>query len=315
MATEFTIAINPNGENLENELKALKISALYADKINIISPTLDIYSTLNTKSKNKKNIEIEIISKLLKSLPICEFASKEELSDEKSQLLELEFATKSAGYKSSSLVERMKIQNVLKESQKGSIEDLDKIFGEENIQEIFSLGKNLNVENFKNIITNISKYYEEYLDKIEKLSKKTNLLLDIKLENTLVELPIFLDKSIEEIFDIKNAVRDELTNFNKALDKFEKAVEKSKEEIDIVELFKEIVESDYKILVDKLNNIESTNKKITLNYIKKEDLFIELEKNLVKNSMKNSANITDEIEDEKYTLAKDLDKDIFYYGI
>ena len=131
MAVEFMVAVKPNAKNLDAELQALKAAVLYADKVSVLSPSFDVYHTLTLKSKNKKNIEIDIINRLLKAVPVCEFVSKDDLTEEHGQLLELQRVSKTPQYRNSSLVERLKIQAILKESQKGTIEDLEDIFGKE----------------------------------------------------------------------------------------------------------------------------------------------------------------------------------------
>ena len=305
MALEFTIATKSLTDNLDNELDTLKMAALYADKITILSPGLDVIETLNSKNKNKKSIELEIINKLIKSIPVCEYVSKEELKEEKDQLIQLEQVVKSGGYRNSSLVERMKIQNVLKESQKGSVEDLQDIFGEEVISEIRKLGKALNVESFKNRITKKGDYINEYLEKVEKSLSKTMLLYSFDGEDAIIELPAVSDLTMGEILKIKDNMESDIDNFNKALMQFKKELNS---ESDINEVYNNVLKESYENLMNKFkeNNIES-ERKIKLYAIKRESLLRNIEKNVDENIAILGNDGTSAVNESLFENKEDLD--------
>lgn len=321
----FTLAVNPNTENLDEEIKFLNLAAFYADKISVLSPNIDTYDFLNRKSKNKKNIEMELINKLLKSLPICEFVSKDDLSEERDQLLQLESVVKSGGYKNSSLIERMKIQSILKESEKATIEDLRELYGEDNIDIIEALQKEkiLYIEHFKSSIENVLEYSKEFFEKLDKLYKKEIPLLDNKttenFENNrknIIELPDFSDKSFNEILDLRKDLKDELDNFRKSLSKLNKEIEnyeRKEEDYNIDDLVGDILEDNYNILIKKLEEkgIEN-NKKLSLNIASKGEIFNGLY-NLVPNIISSSASFNEDLKNiEKYNL-KDEKNSILYF--
>lgn len=261
MALEFVLSIKPNGENLDEEIKFIKSAILYADKINVISPSIDIYTLLSEKSKNKKNIEMDIISKLTKSIPICQFASKEDLSDQRGQLAELETVVKSGGYKNSRLIEKMRIQNILRESQEATVDDLNEIYGKENTEFINFLVKNklIVIDHFKNSIENINDYYSEFLEKTEKAYKKSIPVLSEEIENSKkidLKLPVF-NINEEDLLSLKGEIKEELNAFKLSLNKFKKEIEKAErknEDFDLNALYKEVLEESYKELLNTLSS-------------------------------------------------------------
>lgn len=321
----FTLGVNPNTENLDEEVRFLSLAAFYSDKVSIISPNLDTYNFLNNKSKNKKNIEIELINKLIQSLPICEFISKDDLKEEREQLAQLESVVKSPGYKSSSLIERMKIQNILKESEKATTEDLRDLFGEENIKNIEVLIKDkiLNIEHFKENISNIVDYSREFFEKFDKLSKKELPLLDKKttdiFESTkkdIVLFPDMKDLSLEEILNLKKDLREELSNFKKSLSKLNKEIEnfeRKDENYNLDNLVKEILEEDYNTLIKKLEEKGiKNNEKLSLNIASKDEVFKGLS-NLIPSIISSSIPFNEDIKNiEEYNL-KDKKSSILYF--
>lgn len=306
MAIEFVVAVKPNGENLDNEIDFIKSVALYADKINVISPSLNAYELLSEKAKNKKNIEMDIISKLLKSLPICAFASKEDLSDQKNQLLELESVVKSGGYKSSRLIEKMRIQNILKESQVATVEDLDDIYGIEKVSYINELFKNkmLLTENYKNTIIDVNDFYNEYIDMINKSLDKSFVVVDEdRGENLDINLPVY-DLEVSDLIEFKKSIKKDLNDFKLALNKYNKEIiklEKKNENVNYKELFDEIVRSFADNLVNVISESEFIKDKeiignISFN-IEKRNSFNNSLDDFVKKSMTNSALVGDKIDE------------------
>lgn len=306
MAVELTMAIKPNAVNLDNELEALKAAILYADKISVLSPSMDVYSVLNVKSKNKKNIEIDIINKLLKAVPICEFVSKDDLTEEHGQLLELQRVSKTAGYRSSSLVERLKIQSILKESQKGTIDDLVEIFGMEKMEEFNKLD-NVKVETFKNIISDSKDFYNEYMEKLEKDIDKNILMLDEIMGEEYLELPVFTEMNFEEILKLRNEILDEIREFTKSVDNLKKEMDnraRKKSEYDFKELYEEILKPAYDKLIEKLNEKSlKSDKKLIMTISSKENIINKFNDGLMKEIIDKSAKV-EETEYDRYEAVR-----------
>lgn len=311
MAVEFMVAVKPNAKNLDAELEALKAAVLYADKVSVLSPSFDVYHTLTLKSKNKKNIEIDIINRLLKAVPVCEFVSEDDLTEEHGQLLELQRVSKTPQYRNSSLVERLKIQAILKESQKGTIEDLEDIFGKEKMDEFESIDK-VRVEPFKTVVSEAKDFYNEYMEKLDKNINKNIMLLDEKVGEECFSLPIFPEMSFKEILDLREELLEEIRDFNKDIDELKKEMEnnaRKKIEYDFKELAEKHLKEDYDILVKALEekNLKS-DKNIVMVESTKEDIINLFNEGLMKEIIEKSTAVEENTEYDKYELKKGNEK-------
>lgn len=238
-----TVGVSPNDTNLTNELKYIKSSILFADKVNVISPLADMYLQMTDSSLYNSPIKAIKLIKMVSDY--CYGENDSSMQYRLKELKKLENILLSRQYKMTPKNYKNEVKEFLFTFVSEISEVLCKTIGHDDCNELNRLVKlNLiSVDEFKNQISAAQKCGEEFFDKLSKslnnnsypvFDEASNKLMrlavkegiiDLKSSNTIMyknasfsnllmyNLPSFDMMSVDEIVDIKKELNNSVIRF------------------------------------------------------------------------------------------------------
>lgn len=248
-----SVAICPDGANLKNEIRHIKSTLLYADKVNIISPVAFIYSQL-TQYKNNKNLKNAIKLGLM-AIKYCKGVAEKDFIDEINNM----FIFLQDNYKRLSnlkVAARYKFEKDMDLFLKDITNTTISLMGESDCDELDNLIKsgNVNIEKFNYSIDQSEEFINEFIEKLCISMDSTFPLFDtqsndimkdilntrvvnfndsnkLKFKNTaftnelMTGLPSFELLSVNEILDIKKELNNPLIRFRSKMLEYSKDIQ------------------------------------------------------------------------------------------
>ncbi len=239
----FTIGIAPNMTNLENEMRYIKSTLLYADTITLISPIAHTYFQL-TDEADRKN-EKTYINLLLKTLPFCE--SDPYFNKEARPFIEkFSIIVNDKKYKSAPFIYRAKTKKAMSKFGEGITQSLKNMFGQDDCANLTKLIKRgqLKIYDFKNTLDDADNFSIEFFNTLKQaitdqatfplLDEQSNNLIALAIKDNimtltdnnvlnakhsamtnklLLSLPSFEFATIDEILDIRKELEEPLIRF------------------------------------------------------------------------------------------------------
>ena len=238
-----TIGLSPSSTNLSNELKFIKSSILYADKVNVISPLADMYLQMTDPSLYNNPIKaIKLLKMVLEYYDIVndnlKYSRFKEIKTLENILLSKKYRLAPKSYK-----------NELKEVMSGFVSDigdaLNTTIGRNDCKELDKLVKSdlITVDEFKHQISDAEGCSKEFFEKLSialcnnsypLFDKESNELMRLAVKEGVVELksptsimhknasvsnslmcnlPSFDMLGVDEIVDIKREYTSSVVRF------------------------------------------------------------------------------------------------------
>lgn len=242
MEFDFTVAVIPKTTDFNRELRYAKSAILYADTVNIVSPTVEFYSKITqTMPKADEETALKIAQMVI---PLYKEGQAETYIKFKNGLDQMNAFIKDKNYRSRPLAQRLEMKHRLQEFMKELMKIMQDFFGEaqcKDLEKLMSL-KGINLHKFNYSIGDTEKIIKEYLDTLEQATQNSYTLFDedskeyIKLamkeklislsefdqerakhagvsDKLISTLPTFDFASIDEILDIKKELQPSIIRF------------------------------------------------------------------------------------------------------
>lgn len=252
----FTIGIAPSMTNIENDMRFIKSTLLYADTITLISPIAYIYFQLTDESDRKT--EQSYIKLLQKVLPFCESFNPERIMELSPIIKNYSKVILSKNYKSMPYIYRAKNKKMLKQFGEGVTETVTNMLGEVNctsLKKLVNEGK-IKLYDFKNPINNSDDFITEFFNTLKYaitnqatfplFDEESNNLINAAIKdniitlndnnefnikhsaltnNLLLALPSFEYATVDEIIDIRKELDKPLVRFRSKMLEYNKEIQ------------------------------------------------------------------------------------------
>ena len=249
MGFNFTIALIPDGTNLDRELQYIKSALLYADNITLISPVAYIFHQLTDESYRK---DIFSALKLFQQmLPLIKVADEHIYTEAVPSLKRFSEILYSRHYRQIPYVERLKINRRLQETVLAVSASVYQLIGESQNTELSRLikTKQIRIAEFQHTVDDTTAAVQEYILHLNQALGNSYPLFDeqssslmraavnakvIQLSSTekqkithagmtdnfIQRLPCFDSAPVDELIDIKKELTSPLDRFRSKMLKY-----------------------------------------------------------------------------------------------
>lgn len=239
MSLDITVALTPQGMDIDREMAYIKSALLYADKVNLISPIAYLVKQIAYNDTNNIKQIAELFNVLI---PYAKLRDPQLYSEASALVLRFNDIIKKSG--SISYVKKMSAINAIKNQLVPIIQTAYNSVGYSNCTDLKKLvdSGQVSIAQFRTSLTDINQSVMEYFQLLTQSIKNTNPLFDEQsyqlinaalkskiirfsdsekakithvglVDNYLQRLPSFEEASFDELIDIKNELSKPLVRF------------------------------------------------------------------------------------------------------